>query len=79
MKVAISIPDRIFQAAERISKRLRISRSQLYAEAVEAYIQAQSGDEITARLNEVYSETSSRPEPEVEAATVEVLRRERWE
>ena len=79
MKVAISIPDRVFQAAERISKRMRISRSQLYAQAVEAYIHSQSGDEITAQLNKVYSKTSSRPEPGVEAATLEVLRREPWE
>lgn len=79
MKVAISIPDRVFQAAERISKRMRISRSQLYAQAVEAYIQSRSGDEITEQLNQVYSKTSSKPEPGVEGATLEVLRGERWE
>jgi metal-responsive CopG/Arc/MetJ family transcriptional regulator len=79
MKVAISIPDRVFRAAERVSKRMRISRSQLYAKAVEAYIQSLSGEEITEQLNRVYEKTSSRPEPGLEAATLEVLRRERWE
>jgi metal-responsive CopG/Arc/MetJ family transcriptional regulator len=47
MKVAVSIPDRIFRAAERISKRKRMSRSQLYAQAPEAYVDSESGDEIT--------------------------------
>ncbi|HEY7699723.1 MAG TPA: hypothetical protein VIE88_14975 [Vicinamibacteria bacterium] len=79
MKVAVSIPDRVFRAAERVSKRMRVSRSELYARAVEAYIQSQSGDEITEQLNRVYAEIPSRLEPGLEGAALEVLRRERWE
>jgi hypothetical protein len=47
--------------------------------AVEAYVKSQSGAEITKRLNRVYSIASSRLEPAVEAATLELLRRERWD
>lgn len=79
MKVAISIPDRVFRAAERISKRMRISRSQLYARAVEAYVKTQAGDDITEQLNDVYSRHSSSIEPSLEAASLEVLRREKWD
>jgi metal-responsive CopG/Arc/MetJ family transcriptional regulator len=79
MKVAISIPDRVFRAAERISKRMGISRSQLYATAVEAYVKTLTGDDITEQLNEVYSRHSSSLEPSLEAASLEVLRRERWD
>ena len=79
MKVAVSIPDRIFRAAERISKRKRMSRSQLYAQALEAYVESESGDEITEQLNRVYSKISSRLEPDLERAALEVLRNERWE
>ena len=39
MKTAISIPDPLFKEAERLTKRLRIPRSQLYARALEDYIQ----------------------------------------
>ena len=56
-----------------------ISRSRLYAMAVEAYVKSQSGAEITKRLNRVYSIASSSLEPAVEAATLELLRRERWD
>jgi len=79
MKVAVSIPDRIFRAAERISKRKRMSRSQLYAQALEAFVESESGDEITEQLNRVYSKISSRLEPDLERAALEVLRNERWE
>lgn len=78
MKVAVSIPDRIFRAAERISKRKRMSRSQLYAQALEAYVQSESGDEITEQLNRVYSKISSELEPGLERAALEILRNERW-
>jgi len=47
--------------------------------AVEAYVKSQSGAEITKRLNRVYSIASSSLEPAVEAATLELLRRERWD
>jgi mRNA-degrading endonuclease toxin of MazEF toxin-antitoxin module len=33
VKTAISIPDPLFDAAERLAKRLRIARSQLYCRA----------------------------------------------
>ena len=78
MKVAISIPDPVFKAAERVCKRLRISRSRLYAEAVEAFVKQNSGEDITRRLNDVYAKTSSRLDPAWEAASLEVLQREKW-
>jgi metal-responsive CopG/Arc/MetJ family transcriptional regulator len=78
MKVAVSIPDPIFQQAERVSRRMRVPRSQLYARALEAYVREHSGEEITQRLNEVYANVSSSLEPAVEAVSLEVLRREKW-
>jgi metal-responsive CopG/Arc/MetJ family transcriptional regulator len=36
MKTAVSMPDSIFEAAEALAKRLRMSRSQLYTKAVQA-------------------------------------------
>ena len=35
MKTAVSIPDNVFDAAEQVSKRLGVSRSRLYAIAIE--------------------------------------------
>lgn len=78
MKVAVSIPDPIFQEAERASRRMRVPRSQFYARALQAYVKEHSGEEITRRLNEVYSRVSSKLDPGTEALSLEVLRREKW-
>jgi metal-responsive CopG/Arc/MetJ family transcriptional regulator len=78
MKVAISIPDPLFEQAERVSRRLRVPRSQLYARALEAYVKDHSGEEITRRLNEVYAKASSRLDPATEAVALEVLQGDKW-
>ena len=79
MKVAVSVPDTVFQAAERVSRRLRMSRSRLYATAVEAYVKQHGDEDITERLNKVYARNASKLDPALEAASIAVLRRERWE
>ena len=79
MKVAISLPDPVFQAAERVSRRMRVSRSRLYAKAVEAYVKQHSEEDVTAQLNKVYARNDSTLDPSLEAASLQVVRRERWE
>jgi metal-responsive CopG/Arc/MetJ family transcriptional regulator len=54
MKTAISIPDSIFQAAEQLAKRKGLSRSELYAQAVSAYVRVHRHDDVTELLNQVY-------------------------
>ncbi len=80
MKVAVSVPDPVFQAAERVARRLKVSRSRLYSQALEAYVGQHGGKEITKRLNTVYSRPGSPPSLDraLEALSLEVLRRERW-
>jgi metal-responsive CopG/Arc/MetJ family transcriptional regulator len=78
MKVAVSIPDRVFEEAERVSQRLRIPRSQLYARALSAYVQQHSGDEITARMNTALESVGEPKEPGWEGLGLEVIRREKW-
>ncbi len=78
MKVAVSVPDPVFHAAERVSRRMRLSRSRFYAEAVEAFVKKHSQKEITAQLDKVYASSSAKVAPGIEAASLEVLRREGW-
>ena len=68
MKTAISIPDPIFAAAEKLARRLGISRSQLYSEAVDALIEKHRYSGVTEQLNAVYEANpeASRLEQEVE-------------
>ena len=78
MKVAVSLPDPVFRAAERVCRRMRVSRSRLYATAVDEFVRHHSDDDITERLDKVYAQTASKIDPAIEAASVEVLRREKW-
>ncbi len=53
MKTAISLPDDLFQTAERAARRLRLSRSELYARALEAYLREHEGERITQAIDRV--------------------------
>lgn len=59
MKTAISIPDTEFEAAERLAKRLRVSRSQLYRRAITDFVARHAETRVTEKLNEVYAEPVS--------------------
>jgi len=54
MKTAISIPDPVFKVAERLAKRLGMSRSELYVRAISSYVEEHKGQKVTELLNEIY-------------------------
>lgn len=51
MKTAVSVPDELFEAAERQAQRTKKSRSQLYAEALAEYLARHAPDEVTEAGN----------------------------
>lgn len=73
MKIAVSIPDPLFDAAERLARQQKVSRSQLYARALKLLLAFQEDDEITARLDLVYGTEDSRLDPGLAAAQVSAL------
>ena len=52
MKTAISLPDSVFEQAESLAKRLGLSRSELYAKAIQAYLQKYNREQILEQLNQ---------------------------
>ena len=78
MKTAISIPDDLFTAAEATARRLGISRSRLYAEAVRVYLRSHGSRGVTDLLDEVYADTSSRLDPELERMQSASLPEDDW-
>lgn len=54
MKTAISIPDPLFNAVERLAKRFGISRSELFQRAVREFLGNHEDKGVTEALNEVY-------------------------
>lgn len=65
MKTAISLPDKLFERAEQVAARLGISRSELYAQALQTFIVKHEQESITEALNAVYAEQPSTLEPDV--------------
>ena len=78
MKVAISIPDSIFEEAERLAKRLEISRSKLYAEALERLLCSYRQEAVTTTLDEVYAKEDSTLAPSLSEAQRRAIGRETW-
>jgi len=78
MKIAISIPDEIFEDAEYLARRQGKSRSKLYADAVAEYVGAYRTESITEQLNAVYREESSTMDSALELAQYRVLEEEDW-
>ncbi len=78
MKTAISIPDDVFESADELAERLGVSRSWLYASAVAEYVAKHQDETITARLNAVYVNESSKLDPAVRKAQRNSARRAEW-
>jgi metal-responsive CopG/Arc/MetJ family transcriptional regulator len=78
MKTAISVPDPVFEAGERLADRLGVSRSRLYSAALREYLKQHDDDEITRRLNEVYDREPSEPDPVLLKIAAHALPRESW-
>jgi metal-responsive CopG/Arc/MetJ family transcriptional regulator len=78
MKTAVSIPDPVFRKAENLAKSLGISRSQLYTTALKTFVAEHDEDDVTKRLNEVYSEQDSSLDPVLEKMQFISLPEEQW-
>ncbi len=78
MKIAISVPDRIFEAGEDLAQQLGLSRSQLYADALAAYLSTRGAQAVTARLDAVYETAASQLDPALESYQIKRLADETW-
>ena len=78
MKVAISLPDPLFTAAEELADQLHVSRSQLYAQALSEYLGQRQEVAITQKLNAIYGQGAEGVEAAATKAQLQVLGRETW-
>ena len=78
MKTAISIPDKVFGAADSLAKKLKLSRSQLYARAVEAFVAEHTHMSVREKLDQVYSVESSKMDSAMSRAQAAAVGREDW-
>jgi antitoxin MazE6 len=78
MKIALSVPDELFEAAEIVGKRLGLTRSRLYATALEEFLSKHRGRKVTDRLNAVYGTQESRVAPGVRRLQRRSIERDAW-
>lgn len=59
MKAAISIPDDVFEEADRLASELKTTRSGLYSVALREYLDRHSSDRVTDAMNRVVDQVGS--------------------
>jgi metal-responsive CopG/Arc/MetJ family transcriptional regulator len=78
MKVAVSIPDDVFEEADRLAQELGESRSALYAQALTAFVQTHAPDRVTEVLDAVIDAVAPEQDGFVSAASERLLRKVDW-
>jgi metal-responsive CopG/Arc/MetJ family transcriptional regulator len=78
MKTAISIPDEIFAGAERLARRTKRSRSQLFSDALKEYLARHASDEVTEAMDRVCAELGVEADAFVAASARRVLKQTEW-
>jgi len=78
MKTAVSLPDKLFRAAERQARRTKKSRSQLYADALAEYLIRHAPDEVTEAMNRVVEQLDEPTDRFVSQAARRILERSEW-
>jgi len=78
MKTAVSIPDDIFEGAERLAKRTKRSRSRVFSDALQEYLARHTPDKVTQAMNKALAEISDTSDGLVSAAAGRTLQRSEW-
>jgi metal-responsive CopG/Arc/MetJ family transcriptional regulator len=78
MKTAISIPDEVFADAERLAKRLKSSRSELYSRAISEFVARHAPDQVTEAMDEALARIAEPTDAFTTSAARRTLRRNEW-
>lgn len=78
MKTAVSVPDDVFERAERLARREGRSRSEVYSAALREYVARNSPDEVADALDRVIGEVSDGSDPFVTTAGRRILSATEW-
>ena len=78
MKTAVSIPDEVFEGAERLARRTKRSRSRLFSDALKEYLARYSPDKITEAMNRACTEIGDTKDAFTSTAARRVLVKGEW-
>jgi len=78
MKTAVSIPDDVFEKVERLVRRSKRSRSEVFSAALREYVARHSPDEITETINRACEELGDERDDFVAVAAQRILENTEW-
>jgi predicted transcriptional regulator len=78
MKTAVSIPDEVFDEAERLARRMKRPRSEIYSRALAEYVARHAPDRVTEAMDRTLAEINQRADDFSRAASRRVLERSEW-
>jgi metal-responsive CopG/Arc/MetJ family transcriptional regulator len=78
MKTAVSIPDDVFEGAERLARRTNRSRSRLFSDALKEYLARHTPDKVTEAMNTALAQISEEQDSFASSAARAVLERSEW-
>lgn len=78
MKTAVSIPDDVFEAAQKLALRTKRTRSRIFSDALKEYVARHAPDRVTEAMDRVCAEIGAEPDRFVAAASRRVLKRSDW-
>jgi metal-responsive CopG/Arc/MetJ family transcriptional regulator len=78
MKTAVSIPDDIFEGAERLAKRTKRSRSRVFSDALQEYLARHTPDKVTQAMNQALAQVGDTSDGFVSSAAGRTLQRSEW-
>lgn len=78
MEIAITLPNEVVQRAEETSRQLGISLNELCSQALSRFLETSGESEITRKLNEIYAQVDSSPDPVLSQMQFATLEHEDW-
>ena len=78
MKTAVSIPDDVFEKVERLARRAKRSRSEVFSAALREYVERHSPDEVTDAINRVCDQVGDQSDEFVTTAARRILEKTEW-
>jgi hypothetical protein len=78
MKTAISVPADVFELSERLAKKLKMSRSAVFALGIRKLGEEMDEDEMIARINAVCEEVDTSLDPFWKKVQGRTLPKDKW-
>jgi metal-responsive CopG/Arc/MetJ family transcriptional regulator len=78
MKVAISLPDDVFEEGEALARRLKTTRSQVYARALQEFAERHNPDSLTEAYDRALAEAGDEDSAFAKEAGRRIFAQSEW-